>query len=176
MSWFIYTWTYIIIIVILLFTIAFTVAIDYLGHSEKNTGNWCFKDGTINYQDLVTLYMQHCPGKLLTIQSDCCYSGQWVIDCARFLDSFGITPCGHRARERKLLLRVFASCQPTQKAVEPCYSIEVWSMKRGWPTIKPCNTLTKNQYGLVALSYCVARAQILPVPVEHSLSWNGWMQ
>ena len=60
----------------------------------------------------------------MTIITDCCYSGQWAIDCAKTLDSLGIPPCGHRAREQGILVKVFASCQPDQKAAEPCYSVE----------------------------------------------------
>ena len=45
-------------------------------------------------------------------------------DCAKTLDRLGIPPCGHRAREQGILLRLFASCQPDQKATEPCYSVE----------------------------------------------------
>ena len=40
------------------------------------------------------------------------------------LDKLGIPPCGHRARERGILIKVLASCQPDQKAAEPCYSME----------------------------------------------------
>ena len=58
------------------------------------------------------------------IHSDCCYSGNWVRDCAKALDRLGIPPCGHRAREQEILVKVSASCQPDQKAVEPCYSVE----------------------------------------------------
>ena len=95
----------------------------YLGHSQKGTGNWCFKDGTISFREIFDLHRQICPGKRLNIMPDCCYSGQWVIDCAKTLDSFGIPPCGHRAREQ-VLIKVYASCKPDQKAAEPCYSIE----------------------------------------------------
>ena len=96
----------------------------YLGHSEEGTGNWCFKDGTISFQEIFDLYRKHCPGKLMTIHTDCCYSGQWTIDCAKTLDSLGIPPCGHRAREQGILVKVLASCQPDQKAAEPCCSVE----------------------------------------------------
>jgi hypothetical protein len=51
-----------------------------------------------------------------------------VLDCAKTLDLLGIPPCGHRARERGVLLRVFASCQPQQKAVEPGYSMNALSV------------------------------------------------
>ena len=45
-------------------------------------------------------------------------------ECAKALDRLGIPPCGHRAREQGILVKVFASCQPDQKAAEPCYSVE----------------------------------------------------
>ena len=103
--------------------------VHYLGHSEEGTGNWCFKDGTISFQEIFDLYRQYCPGKALGIVSDCCYSGNWVRDCAKVLDKLGIPPCGHRAREQGILVKVFASCQPDQKAAEPCYSVEAVTMK-----------------------------------------------
>ena len=105
-------------------TIIPAAGLVYLGHSEEGTGNWCFKDGTISFQEIFALYRKHCPGKLMEITTDCCYSGQWMIDCAKTLDSLGIPPCGHRAREQGILVKVFASCQPDQKATEPCYSVE----------------------------------------------------
>ena len=60
----------------------------------------------------------------MSIVSDCCYSGNWVKDCAKTLDRLGISPCGHRAREQGILVKVFASCQPDQKAAEPSHSVE----------------------------------------------------
>ena len=36
----------------------------------------------------------------------------------------GIPPCGHKAREQGVMIKVFASCQPNQKAGDPCYSVE----------------------------------------------------
>ena len=96
----------------------------YLGHSEEGTGNWCFKDGTISFQEIFDLYRRHHSGKLLLIIPDCCYSGRWVTDCAKTLDGLVIPPCGHQARENGILIKVFASCQPDQKATEPCYSVE----------------------------------------------------
>ena len=50
------------------------------------------------------------------IISDCCYSGQWVVDCAKCLDEMGIGACGHQAIKHGILLKVFTSCQPNQKA------------------------------------------------------------
>ena len=103
---------------------AHAAVLQYLGNSEKGTGNWCFKDGTISFQEIFDIYRRTCPDKILSIQSDCSYSGQWVRECARALDHLHIPPCGHRARENGALVKVFASCQPDQEAAEPCYSIE----------------------------------------------------
>ena len=92
------------------------VCIYYTGYGEEGTGNWCFKDGTISFQDIFTLYKKHLKKKMLYIFSDCCYSGQWVVDCAKCLDEMGIGACGHQAIEHGILLKVVTSCQPNQKA------------------------------------------------------------
>ena len=47
-----------------------------------------------------------------------------MTECARTLDMLGIPPCGHKAMERGIQIRVIASCQPDQKAAEPCYFVE----------------------------------------------------
>ena len=131
-------------------TIVPAAGLRYLGHSEEGTGNWCFKDGTISFHEIFALYRKHCPGKLMSIDTDCCYSGQWTIDCAKTLDSLGIPPCGHRAREQGILVKVIASCQPDQKATEPCYSVEgvtvrddgtltVWSKELTHQTSTDCD-------------------------------------
>ena len=101
-----------------------TAIIWYTGHSEQGTGNWCFKDGTISFQDILDLYRAHFSGRLLTIVSDCCYSGKWVHTCAETLDNMGIPPCGHKVREQGVMIRIYASCQPGQRAGDPCYSVE----------------------------------------------------
>ena len=103
----------------------------YLGNSEKDTGNWCFKDGTISFQEIFNIYRRHPSVKCLNIVSDCSYSGQWVRECAKTLDSLHIPPCGHRARENGAMVKVFSSCQPNQEAAEPCYSVEGVKVKVG---------------------------------------------
>lgn len=56
-------------------------------------------------------------------------------ECAKALDRLGIPPCGHRAREQGILLKVYASCQPDEKAAEPCYSVEAVTVgEEGTPT------------------------------------------
>lgn len=46
------------------------------------------------------------------------------MECAKMLDNFRIPPCGHWVREYGVLIKVYASCQPHQQAVEPCFSVE----------------------------------------------------
>jgi len=55
-------------------------------------------------------------GKILAIYTDCCYSGQWVVDCAKCLDEMGIGACGHQTMQKGIFIRVIASCEPNQKA------------------------------------------------------------
>ena len=110
-------------VIVIVCTISAAVLI-YLGHSEEGTGNWCFKDGIISFQEIFGLYRTHCLNKVLIIMPDCCYSGNWVRECAKKLDDLGIPPCGHRAREEEILIKVYASCQPYQKAAEPCFSVK----------------------------------------------------
>jgi len=110
------------------YTIAFiytpyTLAlIYYTGHGEFGTGNWCFKDGTISLQEILALYFDYVRGKLLYIFTDCCYSGHWVVELAKYLDDLGIGACGHQAREQGLLFKIVASCEPDQKAADGCFS------------------------------------------------------
>ena len=107
-----------------------TVMLRYLGNSEKDTGNWCFKDGTITFEEIFDAYRKNCSNKLLSIVSDCSYSGQWVRECAKTLDSLGVPPCGHRAREHGAIVKVFATSQPDEEAGEPCYSVKAVTMEK----------------------------------------------
>ena len=90
--------------------------IFYTGHGEKDTGNWCFKDGVITFDDIFNIYIKHFRGKSLQIISDCSYSGNWIKECIKKLDERGILSCGHHTRERGILLKIFTSCQPNEEA------------------------------------------------------------
>ena len=102
-------------------TFIYIVWIYYTGYGEEGTGNWCFKDGTISFQDIFTLYKKYLKEQLLYIFSDCCYSGQWVVDCAKCLDEMGIGACGHQAIKHGILLKVIASCRPNQRVTLGSY-------------------------------------------------------
>ena len=61
------------------------------------------------------------------------------------MDRLGIPPCGHRAREKGILTRVFASCQPNQKATEPCYSVESVAVEDDGTSIFQAKELTQQR-------------------------------
>ena len=145
----------------------------YLGNSEKETGNWCFKDGTISFQEIFDIYRRTCPDKVFSIRSDCSYSGQWVRECARVLDSLHISPCGHRARENGALVKVFASCQPDQ---EPCYSIEAVTVEDDGSIIYSAKQLTEHKskrFDSTRLACCREPDSPCPKTTFQHLTWEN---
>ena len=50
-------------------------------------------------------------------------------ECARFLDEQGVKPCGHSARERGILLKVYASCQTGQDSAELTYTTRAMELE-----------------------------------------------
>ena len=67
--------------------------------------------------------MNHFRGRVLSIFSDCSYAGQWVKQLQVFLDEQGVQPCGHSARDKGILIKLFASCQSNQVPYRLLYSI-----------------------------------------------------
>ena len=65
---------------------------------------------------------QHFKGKLLYIISDCSYSGSWVREAMAFMDQQGVGPCGHAAKEKGILIKMFASCQDNEIPAELAFS------------------------------------------------------
>ena len=104
----------------------------YSGHGEKDTGNWCFKDGVITFDDVFGLYMDTMRGKPLYIVSDCCFAGKWVENAAVKLDELGIPSCGHHTREQEILLKVFASCRKNEKAALSAYTKKLASINENY--------------------------------------------
>jgi hypothetical protein len=86
------------------------VVLHYIGDGKRGTGDWCFQDGFITFADLAALYLKLLRGRVLTIVSDCSHSGSWVRECMNFLDQQGVGPCGHKARDKGILLKIFTSC------------------------------------------------------------------
>ena len=148
-----------------------------MGHSEKGSGNWCFKDGAISFQDIFSLYRKYCPTncKCLGIITDCCYSGHWVRECAKTLDSLHIPPCGHRARENRALVKVFASCQAEQEAAEPGYSVEAVRVQDDGSTIHYAKQLSQQRstrFDSTALACCKGPDSPCPKTTFQHLKWE----
>ncbi len=99
---------YIIIIIVI------AVILSYIGAGKKDTGDWCFTDGFITFQDIMECYLQHFRGKTCTLYCDCSYSGQWVRACEEYLNNRDVRPCGHSARKNEIQVKIYASCQPDQ--------------------------------------------------------------
>lgn len=53
--------------------------------------------------------------------ADCCYSGAWVVECARLLDEDDIK-CGHAAQKQGMFIKVFAACLPDESAHDKFYT------------------------------------------------------
>ena len=69
------------------------------------------------------LYTQHFRGRVLTIVSDCSYSGSWVREAMAFMDEQGVGPCGHVAKEKGILVKVITSCLANEIPAELTFSI-----------------------------------------------------
>ena len=100
-----------------------SVILYYCGHGGKYSGDWCFFDGVITFQEIMSLYVANMRGGALTIVSDCSYSGKWVKECCDHLDDLGVRPCGHSAAENGILVKVYTSCRSTDVAAAPCFSV-----------------------------------------------------
>ncbi len=109
--------------ILILMILFFTVVLYYIGPGKMGTGDWCFSDGYVTFMDIVELYCSYLKGRVLTIVSDCSYSGSWVKMAMKFLDKKEIGPCGHVAKEKKILIKVLASCKADEIPVERTFSI-----------------------------------------------------
>jgi hypothetical protein len=109
------------------FIISPVAAIFYIGAGRRGTGDWCLEDGYITFRDIAQLHLKashNFKGRVLTIVSDCSYSGCWVRDCMKFLDEQGVQPCGHKAREKGMIIKVFTSCKSKEIPTEYRHTID----------------------------------------------------
>ena len=115
----------------------------------------------------------------MSIRSDCNYSGQWVRECVKTLDSLRIPPCGHMARKSRAMVKVFASCQPDQEATEPCYSIEGVRVQSDG-LITSCSRQLTHQKSMnfdsTKLVCCRAPDSSCPMTTFQYLTWENRVQ
>jgi len=180
----------VVLLLILTIIISHTALIYYTGYGEEGTGNWCFKDGTISFQDIFTPYNKYLKGKLLYIITDCSYSGQWVVECAKCLDEMGIGACGHQIREQGILIKMWVSCQPHQKATsgsfviqegiyysEPWNSIVVWYNKKLSVTQTTYgHDFTKTGCLQLIMKRPTSRCRLPDIPAKYSWKWQDLVE
>ena len=153
----------------------FIALIWYTGHGEKATGNWCFKDGVISFEDLFALYMDHFRGKVLTLVCDCSYSGRWVEQCAKKLDEIGIPSCGHHTRDQGILIKVYCSCKSDQKSEMLVFCNEGVFTESGILWYRSDKQLTAGQQAFGA-NFCIIRCRKKPEETCEVLPHHTWME
>ena len=64
-----------------------------------------------------------------------------------FLDEQGIQPCGHKAREKGMIIKVLTSCKSSEISTEYCYSVDGMSNNKdtGVMTCKLSKQLLETQ-------------------------------
>ena len=153
--------------------------IFYTGHGEEKTGNWCFKDGVITFDDIFGLYMANFRKKRLTINSDCSYSGKWIKDCAKSLDDLDIRSCGHHTKRVGILLNVWCSCDINEEATALCYVNEAITFDETNKTVvtdynKQLSSGQTAKLGNFRQLRC-SKAAEEPCEVDHKCTWEDRM-
>ena len=156
-----------------------TVGLRYHGPGKQNTGDWCFEDGFITFSELARLYMDHFKGKILSIISDCSYSGSWVKSCIEMFEEQGVKPCGHSAREKRILIEVIASCKSTEVPYQLYYALRVsgndkntgtlWHWKDGWEAAEDQHVKKAN----VLFIECESKSIDDPCTLGSEVTWRN---
>jgi len=111
----------------------------YTGHGQKPTGDWCFFDGYIEYEEIESLIEEQ---EVITyIVSDACFSGTWVRKCSSrppnmFLQAVvsasGPNECAYNRRFAKAFWRGEGIADALK--THPMKSCDVGNSKRGEAT------------------------------------------
>ncbi len=123
----------------------------------------------------------------MTVVSDCSYSGRWIYDCMKFLDSKGVLPCGHSAREKGILLKVYSSCLSHQ--IPRSFSFAVYGCKNnvnsGYQTfcviecIRNQSKISDGQHS-IGIDYteiqCTGKSIDEACRLHTSATWSKWSQ
>ena len=155
----------------------------YIGPGKEGTGDWCFSDGFISFNEIMGLYMinQYFRGKVLTIVSDCSYSGSWVREAMAFMDEQGVGPCGHIAREKSILIKVFASCLDDEIPAELAFSTHCAVNDKndgavGYRSSLRCSKIYERQQpSVIDFTQVRCREKIdQPCTMEPGSTWEKW--
>ena len=88
---------------------------------------------------------QHFRGCILTIVSDCSYPGSWVKECMEFMDEQRVGPCGHAAKEKGILVKVYASCLSNEIPMELAFSTHCAENDKNLGTVSCTIDLRSNE-------------------------------
>ena len=95
-----------------------------MGHGQDGSGDWCFRGGFLTFRELLSIYIKLFRGKILTLVIDSPCSGQWAYALIEELDRLEVPACGHKAIQRGILVKIFASCQRHEIPRERFYSVD----------------------------------------------------
>ena len=79
----------------------------------------------------------HFRGRVLSIVSDCSYSGSWVKECMEFMDEQGVGPCGHATKEKGILVQVFTSCLSNEIPTDCVFAVHTFVNDKNTKKISP---------------------------------------
>ena len=152
----------------------------YLGHGKRDTGDWCFQDGFITFGDISELYSRYLRGRLLTIISDCSHSGAWTNACLDYLDERGVRPCGHSAKEKGILITVYASCQPQERAATNCFFVLAATDDPAVGTLCYYTTMALNKsqhcYGARTTTVTCKKSAEEACTLRPEFTWRKWRE
>ena len=158
----------------------YSVIIYYFGPGKQSTGDWCFKDGFITFKELAEMYLKNFKGRVLTIDTDCSYAGNWIKAAIEFFEEMDTKPCGHSVKEKGILLKVFASCKSNQIPYKLAYSLHGTNTDKnsGELSIKPSGKEIEKSQHIKSIDATVIRCENKDIDAECKLkpddTWHKW--
>ena len=93
-----------------------------------------------------------------------------------FLDEQGVQPCGHKAREKGMNIKVYASCKSNEIPTEYCYSVSgITNKNTGNMTFKISKQLLETQKtASIDSSHLNCDSETIdePCTLSHDLTWR----
>ena len=157
---------------------AIAVNVRYYGPGKTGTGDWCFEDGFITFDDIAGLYLEYFRGKILGIICDCSHSGSWVRACMTFLDEQGVQPCAHSAKKREIFLSTTASCRDTEVPFRLLHSLRAYTNDKNTGVLGGWGNgweVTKSQHiksASVSSIQCKNKSIDEPCTLRHDYTWK----
>ena len=117
---------------------------------------------------------------MLTIVADCSHSGAWTNACLDYLDERGVRPCGYSAKEKGILIKVFASCQPEERAATNCFFVQVAINDPTSGNIIYYTTMALNEsqhsYGAITNTVTCKKSIEEACALQPEFTWRKWRE